>query len=70
MKEVWKQYQHKGLLEMRPYIKGENLTDISVANADNPDTDMGVVARNPKDHIDQWYVARKYFEDNLILYKE
>jgi hypothetical protein len=26
---------------------------------------MGMVARNPKNHADQWYVARKYFEDNL-----
>lgn len=31
----------------------------------NPPDDMGMVARNPKNHADQWYVARKYFEDNL-----
>jgi hypothetical protein len=26
-----------------------------------------MVARNPKDHNDQWYVAKAYFEDNLEL---
>ena len=44
---------------------GEDLSKISVAEVDNPETDMGMVARNPNNHADQWYVARKYFEDNL-----
>jgi len=26
---------------------------------------MGMIARNPENHKDQWYVARKYFEDNF-----
>lgn len=63
----WKQYKRKGLSEMRPYILGEDLTNISVAAVDDPPTDMGMIARNPKNHADQWYVARKYFEDNLEL---
>ena len=61
----WKQYKRKDLSEMRPYILGENLTNISVNKKDDPETDMGMVARNPKNHEDQWYVARQYFEDNL-----
>ena len=61
----FKQYRRKGLSEMRPYIKGEDLTGVSVSQTDNPETDMGMIARNPKDHNDKWYVARKYFEDNL-----
>ena len=61
----WKQYKRKGLSEMRPYILGEDLTHISGADVDDPPNDMGMVARNPKNHNDQWYVARKYFEDNL-----
>jgi len=65
MGEDFKQYRRKGLSEMRPYIKGEDLTGISVSATDNPEMDMGMVARNPKNHADQWYVARKYFEDNL-----
>lgn len=61
----WKQYKRKGLSEMRPYVKGEDLAKISVSKEDSPEEDMGMVARNPKNHADQWYVARKYFEDNL-----
>lgn len=61
----WKQYKRKGLSEMRPYVKGESLVDISVSPEDDPETDMGMVARNPKNHKYQWYVARSYFEDNL-----
>ena len=61
----WKQYKRKGLSEMRPYVLGEDLTNISVADVDDPQNDMGMIARNPKNHADKWYVARKYFEDNL-----
>lgn len=61
----FKLYKRKGLSEMRPYVKGEDLSKISVAAVDSPEEDMGMVARNPVNHEDQWYVARKYFEDNL-----
>jgi len=61
----FKQYKRKGLSEMRPYIKGEDLTGVSVSATDDPETDVGMIARNPLNHTDQWYVARKYFEDNL-----
>lgn len=63
--QIWKQYKRKGLSEMRPYVKGEDLTGISVSKEDNPETDMGMIARNPNNHADQWYVSRKYFENNL-----
>lgn len=63
----FKQYKRKGVSELRPYIKGEDLSAISVSGVDNPDEDMGMVARNPLNHADQWYVARKYFEENLEL---
>lgn len=60
----YKQYSRKGLSEMRPYVSGEDMTGISVSQTDTPEVG-GMVARNPKDHADQWYVAKKYFEDNL-----
>lgn len=60
----FKQYKRKGLSEMRPYIVGEDLTGISVSKEDTPE-EGGMIARNPKNHEDQWYVAKKYFEDNL-----
>lgn len=65
MNNDWKQYKRKGLSEMRPYVKGEDLTGVSVSKEDHPETDMGMIARNPKNHEDQWYVAKKYFEDNF-----
>lgn len=61
----WKQYKRKGLSEMRPYVLGEDLTGISVSPEDDPPNDRGMIARNPKNHADKWYVARKYFEENL-----
>jgi hypothetical protein len=66
--EQWKQYKRKGLSEMRPYITGEDITNISISQ---PDTENGspkegdMIARNPKNHSDKWLVAKKYFEDNL-----
>lgn len=62
---MFKQYTRTNIAEMRPYVKGENLSPISVSPEDDPLTDMGMVARNPKNHKDQWYVARAYFEDNF-----
>ena len=61
----WSQYKRKGLSEMRPYVAGEDLTSISVSPEDKPETDLGMIARNPGNHADQWYVARAYFEANL-----
>lgn len=63
----FKQYKRKGLSEMRPYVSGEDLTGVSVSDADKqlPSLDGGYIARNPKNHADLWYVAKKYFDDNL-----
>jgi len=61
----WKYYKRTNLAEMRPYVKGEDLSAISVSPEDNPEEDMGMIARNPKNEKDKWYVARKYFEDNF-----
>ena len=60
----YKSYKRKGIIELRPYIKGENLSNVSVSDVDKPDSDMGMIARNPVNKKDKWYVARKYFEDN------
>jgi len=64
----WKQYRRKGLSELRPYVPGEDMVGISisapdVANGSPKEGDF--IARNPKNHADQWLVAKKYFEENL-----
>ncbi len=61
----FKKYRRTNVAEMRPYELGEDLEHISVSETDVPPTDMGMIARNPKNHNDQWYVARKYFDDNF-----
>ncbi len=60
----FKQYRKKGIAEMRPYIIGENMDGISLSERDIPDVG-GMIARNRDKHGDQWYVAKKYFEDNF-----
>ena len=64
----FKQYRRKSISEMRPYVEGEVLEGVSISEADlkagSPKVgDM--IARNPKNHEDQWLVAKAYFEDNL-----
>lgn len=61
----WKRYKREGVSEMRPYVKGEDLSGVSLSDEYDPETDMGMIARNPDNHDDMWYVARAYFEDNL-----
>lgn len=62
------QYRRKQIAELRPYQEGENIDTVSVAVVDyqagSPKAgDM--IARNPKNHADQWLVAAQYFEDNF-----
>jgi len=61
----FKLYRRTGLSELRYYLSGEDLLGASVSAEDIPESDIQMIARNPKNHDDQWYVARKYFEDNL-----
>jgi hypothetical protein len=65
----WRQYRRKALAEMRPYQPGETLNGVSISEADrlagSPKAgDM--IARNPKNHADQWLVAAQYFKDNFV----
>jgi hypothetical protein len=60
-------YRKKQLQEMRPYVEGESMDAISVSIPDQlaGSPKLGdMIARNPKDHTDQWVVAAKFFEEN------
>ncbi len=77
----FKQYRRKQIAELRPYVPGENmvaqvgeigsetLRAISVNEDDRiskGSPKLGdMIARNPKDHLDQWLVEAKYFADNF-----
>lgn len=62
---MWKKYRKVAVQEMRPYIPGECMDGISVNKEDTPEIG-GMVARNGNNHDDQWYVAKKFFEDNYV----
>ena len=64
----FKQYRRSQIAELRPCHEGENMVGISISESDqvagSPKAgDM--IARNPKNHNDQWLVAAKYFRDNF-----
>jgi len=67
----FKQYKRKGLSEMISFKEfvGEDISTVSVSEQDkllsNEEFEQGYIARNPKNHNDLWYVAKKYFDDNL-----
>lgn len=62
------QYRRKQIAELRPYEPGEMLDRVSISA---PDREAGspkpgdMIARNPKNHDDQWLVAAQYFNDNF-----
>ena len=64
----FQQYRRKQIAELRPYVEGEILENVSISAADR---DAGsprvgdMIARNPKNHADQWLVAAQYFNDNF-----
>lgn len=76
----FKQYRRKQIAELREVtqldindydfygiLKGEDsaisVTAEDLANGSPKIGDM--IARNPKNHRDQWLVAKQYFEDNF-----
>lgn len=67
---MFKLYKRKGLSEMREWKEGDDMSAIAVSpeDAKNGSPKYGdMIARNPKNHLDQWLVAKQYFEDNLEL---
>ena len=62
------QYRRKQIAELRPFLRGEQLEGVSISA---PDKEAGspkigdMIARNPKNHNDQWLVAAQYFADNF-----
>lgn len=67
----FKKYRRSQVAELRPYL-GESMVGISVSPED---TKAGspksgdMIARNPKNHGDQWLVSAQYFTDNFEAYE-
>lgn len=68
----FKQYKRSQIAELRPYQEGEQLPEsvsISQTDRENGSPKVGdMIARNPKNHDDQWLVAKQYFDDNFEAY--
>jgi hypothetical protein len=64
----FKLYRRKGGSEMRAHVPGEPLENISVSEEDRQSGCLrepgGMIARNPENHADQWYVNKEWFEAN------
>lgn len=66
--EYFRRYRRTEFGEMRPYIKGEPLDGVSISLEDTKAGSPKVgdmIARNPKNHADQWLVNAQYFKDNF-----
>jgi hypothetical protein len=67
---TFKRYRRTQIAEMRPYQPDEIL-DLSAISISAEDVKAGspkvgdMIARNPKNHLDQWLVAWQYFNDNF-----
>ena len=65
----FKQYRRKQIAELRHFEEGEVLpsfVSVSQADKDAGSPKVGdMIARNPKNHDDQWLVAKDYFVDNF-----
>ena len=62
------QYRRKQIAELRPYEPGEELHGVSISEEDRKGGSPkqgDMIARNPKNHLDQWLVTAKYFADNF-----
>lgn len=60
---MFKNYKKKAEQPMRPYVPGEDMSEISVSPEDTPEPG-GMVAVNINNPADKWYVAKQFFQDN------
>ena len=68
MSSEFTKYRRKQIGELRPYIPGDDVSHVSISPEDRRagSPKFGdMIARNPKNHADQWLVAAAYFADNF-----
>ena len=58
-----KNYRKKLVQPMRPYIVGEDMSGISVNKEDTPE-EGGMIAVNPNNSEDKWYIGKEFFSAN------
>jgi hypothetical protein len=60
---MWKTYRKKSTQD--PYVPGEDMGGISVSVNDVLE-EGGMIARNPDDYSDMWYIAKDFFQKNYM----
>jgi len=58
-----KEYRKKGTTPMIPWSPYVSMLGVSVWEGDTPELG-GMIASNPSDPFDMWYVSKSYFEEN------
>jgi len=59
---TWNFYKKIGTQKMRSYVPGEDLTGVSVSEADTPE-EGGMIARGADDGA-LWYISKRFLELN------
>ena len=59
----FKDYNRVGKVQIRPYIPGEIMSDISVSEADKGCTE-GYIARDSDNPKDKWFISTAFFAKN------
>lgn len=66
---MFQKYRRSQIAELRPFQPGEQLPErVSISASDREagsPKEGDMIARNPKNHDDQWLVAAAYFADNF-----
>ncbi len=61
----YKNYRKTAIQPMRPYVPGESMEGVSVSPEDTPELG-GMIAINPSNPSDKWYVAKNFFNKNYV----
>ncbi len=63
--EGYTDYRKKNVQPMRQYVPGEDLAGVSVSAEDTPE-EGGMIACNPANTADKWYVAKDFFAASYV----
>lgn len=61
-------FEYEKLGRIPVVVNKDNVISVSISDVDeeNGSPKSGdMIARNPKNHLDQWLVAKEYFENNF-----
>jgi hypothetical protein len=66
----FKKYRAKKIIEIRPYMEGEDITRTRLSSEDwfNGSPKIGdMIARDVSKHSDQWLISKKAFDNDYEL---